>query len=491
MATATTDYEEYVVKDGDTFGGIAKKYGVRDLKELWKANPELRKDCEKRDRKEPEKQIRKKDVVKIPGELSPKVGVTLLVAGKTYKFRDVKEREEFRKTVKAIEFNGKLRTFVGSEWDDEVKVMQKELRRTAVVAANTRAQQAADLWDIFNKLNDEQWVVSWFVSLSAPKLPPHTLIQGALNRASRLETAVASGDFASIQAALEKAEKEVNAASDTMWEYQRQVVGTSGKWVKGLEFTKTTSFALVGAMAAPAVGPVLGSTALGGAIAAGGTALVKTTFEELAEGTYGEKEKGAQKRIVKILLKTAQGATVGALLKSERGTELIKNAGEYMVSMGSTIPHVSQSSLAPYLTAYLKNAGESLMISAVEEAGKLATAETKAPEFFKNVAQSTALGGFMRGLGQKVSDEYAPTVLDKITQKWGPEFFAHCDAKPLKLVQDVMKTTPKHAGKALTTAFQLAKGAEPDNVIDDAAGRLAKDPEFLDKLKAMANAKSP
>src|SRR5262249_8832048 len=140
---------------------------------------------------------------------------------------------------------GKTYTFTPKEYEDFNKQMLAELRRTAVLAARQRADMARGYWDTFRDINNDQYIVSWFVSLAGPKMPEEGIIKAGEQAAANLKAAVDAGDFRKVAAELKNASEPINKAYETMMRYREDVIGRGEKWVAGLEFTRDTSFEIV------------------------------------------------------------------------------------------------------------------------------------------------------------------------------------------------------------------------------------------------------
>jgi hypothetical protein len=129
-----------------------------------------------------------------------------------------------------------------------------ELKRTAVLAAYQRVNSARILWDHYNDLNKDQYIVSWFVSLVGPKLPDEGKVKAAEQAYQRLKAAVDSGDCRAVVQVFGGAADPINTAYKTMMSYKKAVTRRSETWLEALEFTRDKSFKLVSLIATAELG---------------------------------------------------------------------------------------------------------------------------------------------------------------------------------------------------------------------------------------------
>ncbi|MFT5425022.1 MAG: hypothetical protein ACI89L_002827 [Phycisphaerales bacterium] len=423
-----------------------------------------------------------------PDDAAQSIEITL--AKETHKFSSQKELDKFLDTVVIITVNGKRYVFIGKEWDDFHADMIRTLKRTLVAGARQRAEMAMGVWAHFAELNNDQYVVSWFVSLAGPDLPSFNIVNDAAKAAKKLEDAVKGGDFKKIKAAFAAAEAPINKAYDTMWDYQKAVIGRAEGWVTGLKVVKTTSFIIVGAIAAPLMAPTVG-LAGAGALASGGTALVSTTAEEMGKYSAGTSD-GLKAALKNISLNTVIDATVGAFLKGGYGKKFVEALGKkVVVDQGSK--WAGKSAAQKYVTAYLKNAGESALEESIKQAGEMVKGKTKADEFLGKVAKGTGLGGIMKSLDDAVDNKYAGDIYDSMKDSVKKEIFGTLK-KPeaVKFIGGIINGVGGDvAGKGLDFALSKATGNEKEAaIVKTAAKKTSADAKFQALLeKKVANRK--
>ncbi len=488
--------EKYIVKNRDTLSNIAKQYKINDWKKLWnhKANRDINRKC-----RGDETKICAKDVLTIPAELSPKVDqgkLTLQIGKMTHQFKDEIERDIFLKTVKVLNIDGKKHVFVGKEWDEFQKEMLRQIKRTVLDMARQRVNPAEGLWHHYDQMNDDQLIVSWFVSLGGPKQPPVSLIVKAKQALANLEAAVNSGDFKRIHRSMADAQGPINEAYDTMKRYQKEVTGRAENWLTGLKWTKGTAFFLVGLMATPVVVTAAGSAVLGGAIVSGGTALISSTSNELGHGIVGTSD-GVGKALRNISLATLIDGSVGAFMKSNKAKEIMEKAGATLAKTVTSkwLSKVPSTTVQKFVTGYFENAGSSFVESGIKETAKLAKGETTKDEFLKNIAKSTAIGGILKDFEKVFDAKFAQAVYEQLPKQFRDKFFEKVSPEQaVKFIEKAMNTTASKTAEnavnetiaSLTGKDNMQKAAT--DAATKAAAKLVTQREFLERLKAAAEA---
>ncbi|AZV78963.1 peptidoglycan-binding protein [Parasedimentitalea marina] len=415
----------------------------------------------------------------------------VLYVGKTaYEFNSQNDADKFAATIKQIEINGKTHQFTPKEWAAFQADMIKTLNRTIVVGAKSRAEMAYGLWEHFAELNNDQYVISWFVSLTGPDLPKFGIVNKASNAARNLEAAVKSGNFDRIGKAIKEAEEPINKAYKVMWDYQKAVIGSAENWVTALEVTKTTSFIIVGAIATPLLVPSAG-LAGAGALASGGTALVGSTANELGKYNVGT-SKGPADAIKNIALDTVIDGTVGAVLKGASGKKIFEGVGEQLVKkVGSKwIGKVGSPAVQKYLTAYLQNATTSGIEEAIKQVGEVIKGKTKPKDFFGKVATAMATGGFMKGFDKVVDDKLGKAVYDGISSKARKDIFGELKpAVAIGIINDVVKGSGGNfVSTGIEQALKAATGKESDTaLVEAAAKKMTKGADFKKFQKMLAD----
>lgn len=492
MPAAAIATEKYVVKKGDNLWQISKKYKIKDWRKLWthSVNKKLH-----TKRKGNERKLDVKDVVLIPSDLSPLVKapvepITVKIGKKNYEFKDERERDKFLSTVKLVQVKGRTLAFVGKEFDDFQKDMLSEIRLGALLAARNRVSSAQSLWDDFKRLNDDQYIVSWLVSLTGPDLPSGALIDRARLAFLGFENAVKSKDFKKIEKEMRACEGPINEAYFAMKRYQKEVTGAAGKWLTALEYTKAGSFAIVGAIATPMAVTAVGSASLGSAIVGGGTAMVSSTSNEIGKGIAGTSA-GAGDAIKNITIDTVSGAVSTGVLRSKKGQEIIVGASERLAGKfaGKYLSKASTAALKKYAVGYLTSSGEKLFTEAMGEVSKKAGAKTKPTAFMEMIAKSKRLSTWAADIDRAVDAEFAGAVYDRLPKAARDAVFGKTGrTEAASIIDDTLSSAATSAGKALESAMASSKSGDVWDVLKDAGDRMAKDKAFMGQLEKSASA---
>lgn len=413
--------------------------------------------------------------------------IEIILAKKPYQFSSQKELDKFLDTVKILDVPGKGRyVFIGKqEWDKFHAEMIRTLKRTVVAAARQRAEMSMGLWKHFSDLNNDQYIISWFVSLAGPDLPNFNIVSKADSAYQALDTAVKGGDFKKIKKALEATEDPINKAFDVMWDYQKAVIGRAEGWVTGLKIVKTGSCIIVGAIAAPMMVTTVG-VAGAGALASGGTALVSTTAEEFGKYSAGTSD-GLAAAIKNISLNTIIDGTVGLFLKGGAGKKFVEALGK-KVAVDNASKWAGKTAVQKYVINFVKSTGESAVEESIKQTGEMIKGKTKPDEFLGKVAKGIGLSGVMKNLDKVVDSKYAATIYDSMKGKARDELFGTLKKEAaIKVIDKIIsKDGATMAKKGIEYALGKAKGNDEGTaIVKTAAKKLSADAKF-DKLLAAA-----
>lgn len=394
--------------------------------------------------------------------------------GKTpYEFTSQNAADKFSDSLKHINVNGKIHDFTPKEWKVFQADMVKTLMRTVVQGVNSRAEMAYGLWEHFAELNNDQVVISWFVQLTGPSLPNHSLVSKASGAARELESAVKSGNFGNIEKAIKKAEEPVNEAYKVMCNYKKALIGSTENWLTTLKVTKTTSFIIVGAIAAPMLVPSAG-LAGAGAIASGGTGLVSSSANEL--GKYGAgTSKGPADAIKNIATDTIIDATVGAVLKGGNGKKIFEGVSKKLVKKATSkwIKKISSTTAQKYITGYLEHTAKSGVEESIKQVGSMIKGKTKPDEFFGKVAIAMVSSGILKGFDGAVDKNLGKAIYNNISKKARQEIFK--DLKPAVAIGIINDSVKGNAGNLVSEGIEktlgAAKGSETETALVNAAAK--------------------
>jgi peptidoglycan hydrolase-like protein with peptidoglycan-binding domain len=364
---------------------------------------------------------------------------------------------------------GKSYALNKAEYDDVNKKVVAEIRRTALLAAQLRVDAARTLWDSFNEINNDQYVVSWFVSLGGPKLPDQGVVQRAEQALQRLVASVGGGDCAKAAKAFTKeAADAITKAYESMMTYQEAVTHRSGTWLAGLEFTRDTSFDVVQMIATAE----LGGSPAAGAAAGAGAELVKSAANELGKCLAGSGggASAAKNVAIDVILGAGSGA-ISTLIKI-KGDKIIeglaetgakKIAGKWMGKLGTA---KVEKFLAKRLEGGLKGAVD----GAIKNSVKAIKSRTTPAEFIENVAMEIGFGALLNGLdGFIEGKDFPQKVFQKINTSSRSKFFGKLkDKDAIELLAEVMKDKGKEPiKKALEGIIDKAKGEESEKELAD------------------------
>jgi len=422
-----------------------------------------------------------------PGDAAQSI---VFYVGKTpYYFTSQNQADKFAATITTLDIEGDLHDFTPKEWKVFQADMIKTLNRTIVAGAKSRAEMASGLWDHFAELNNDQYVVSWFVSLAGPDLPKHSIVMKASNAAYKLEQAVNSGNFKRIGKAIKEAEEPINKAYKVMWKYQKDVIGRAENLVIALEVTKTTSFIIVGAIAAPLMVPAAGATGAA-ALASGGTALVSSSANEL--GKYGAgTSKGPADAIKNIATDTIIDATVGVVLKGGKGKEIIEGVSKKVVQKGTSkwIGKVGSKTAQKYVTGYLEHTAKSGVEESIKQVGAMIKGKTKPEEFFGKVATAMVTSGLLKNFDDAVDKKLGKAIYNSISDKARKEIFGELKSTvAIGIINDIVKkNTGEYVGKGIEKTLKAATGKESETqLVDTTAKKLTSGSDFAKFQKILA-----
>jgi hypothetical protein len=385
------------------------------------------------------------------------------------------ESSNSREPVYTLTVNGKQYVFTKKEFEEFNKQMLSELRRTAVLGAHHRTVGARTLWDHFDHLNKDQYVVSWFVSLAGPALPDEGVVKAAEQAYTRLKTAVDSGNFNNVIKELSGASAPINKAYDTMMGSKKAVIGRAEGWVAGLEFVRDNSFKLFEAIATAQMGGTPGA----GAIAGGGAGLLKSAAGELGKYLVGTSDGGGA-AARNILTDTITGSLNGGVsgVMDKYGGRIIKAAVKSGVSKlpGTWLKRIGQDRLEKFLKNRIEGAGKATFEAAITGAAKLIKHETTPEQFGQEVWKALGVGTLFGGLDDAISNKFGQTVYFKMNSGLRAKFFGKLDPKAsIKVLESVISGKGSDGvKKALESAFEKADGSEnAERICEKAAAEFA------------------
>ena len=372
--------------------------------------------------------------------------------------------------VYTLAFNGKNYVLNEKEFAELNKQLLAELKRTAVMVAQQRADAARFYWDYFNDLNKDQYMVSWFVSLAGPKLPDEGIVNTGVRACEQVKTAVAKGDPGEVAKELRAAQEPINNAYTTMMTYKDKVIGRGEAWVSGLEFVRDESFSFVTKVATAE----LGGSPVGGAVAGGVSEIVKSAAGELGKCLAGTSKGDAARNIALDGLLGAGGGFLSTYLG-----EAVKKVAESWAGKlgGKWLKSINPKTVQKFAENILRGSGKSALDQAIKTGTKLIKSNAKITpaEFFEQVAAEAAKAAGWGALGANldawVQTKFARTVLEKMGPSERARFFGKLNLEQSwKLLKDVIESKATEGiKKSMEVAIDEAKGSEKAEDLGEAA----------------------
>jgi len=252
-----------------------------------------------------------------------------------------------------VSYEGQDYILTPAERDALMRGLVKKLQ-PAVQQIKSKAESARFLYDYFVKLNNDQYVVSFFAELfGGAEMPAATVISDAEAAANLANDCVAAGtDLTGSIAAIEDAELKVNQAINAMEEYRGRVISGAETTITILEVTKTASFATVG---------VLGGAVLAAPLAAGGAGL--------GLATSGAISGGGAALLDSIASSTGEAIFIGQQSLGDAALKAIKDTAVGAITGGASAGFASRLA-GPVVDGLYKALGSKLFGEMAEEAAK-------------------------------------------------------------------------------------------------------------------------
>jgi hypothetical protein len=224
------------------------------------------------------------------------------------------EAEPERPDYYQVQIDGITYLFTESEMQAVRSSIISTLSRSIVLEMQMKTSSARTLWNEFNTINNDQYIVSWLVEFtSRAEFPDQSVITAAEQANQAVSTAMATGDLNLICQAIQNAVTPVNSAISEMDKYRTQMIDGAGYWVTGLEITSSLSFAVAGSLAGAVFVPAtatLGATVLNGALIGAGGGLIQSVAGEVGQSIAGTNNDGI---IMPMLISTLSGGASGAI----------------------------------------------------------------------------------------------------------------------------------------------------------------------------------
>lgn len=457
----------YKIKRGDTLSQIAQRHGVSNWRTIWD-HPDNRTVYNRRSGNE--RMIQPGDELVIPGNASARTRSPAPASPPSTRERRVR-----------VTWNGTTYEFTAQEFAELQQQLVSEIRQGPARQIRQYVVEARSLYDHFKELNSEQRIVSTLIHLTRRvRLPDEIIIRAAEIEADRLAQAVDSGDLRRIKDQIIHAEVAVNSAVERMRDYKEQVIGSAGRWLTGLRITRSTSFSILAVCAAPVAAGAGAGAAGGAAIAGGGAAMLRTVADETGNFVAGTENQTFWTASGNVVMEGLVGATVGLVtnrLNSEAGKAFLGHIGrrvsQRLLSNSLRRFISSERLIIKIISKYLKNAGHSALVNAVQEAGKVVTGATPRDEFLDNVIRNAAIGGFLSEVDDALEKKLAPAMVNRISAEKVNRFFGDMPRNGIEKL--VKKVISGRYTSAVESSVERAIDSWRGTTADDLIVRTAED----------------
>lgn len=359
------------------------------------------------------KLLQAKAKIKQTGEIDAETAVVLARIFKTGKI----EKEQ---PVLYITLNGKSIGYTQKQYDKLKKKIIGELRNGPLLSMRQAANAAESLWKHFDKLNKDQWLVSWCIEATrGADLPPESVIKKALAVVKKMEGYLNSGNIAKFHAEQKSAEKITNTTIAKMDAYRLNMIEGGGNWVTTLQWTKTGSFVFLGVFAAPVAASTLGTGALASAVIGGAAVSVtESAATEIGKGSAGEANWTVSGAVATIVIDGGVGALIGVFSKGGKGgthifeAAVLKVAPKLVAKEG--FKSLSSETVKQFATYLLTEGAKNTLSGALKDAAKALKGDSKMTmsKFIDNLAlnfvKGLTLGPMSKVLGNYVSGKLPP-----------------------------------------------------------------------------------
>ncbi len=291
----------------------------------------------------------------------------------------------------------------------------------AIATLRSAVAEARGYWDHMRDLNKDQYIVAWCIeAVKRAKLPPESMIKTAETGCTEAEKALNSGNLKAFAAIFPKAQENANKARAEIRTYVADMIDGGGNIVLGLEIVKTSSFLVVGLIAAPVAASYgLGAVAAG-VVAGAGTNAVEALAEEVGKGITGQ-SKGVGDAAKNVLLDAFIGGSIGALISGKGAEKFLEKLGPKVAKLlaGEMFEKASEKVVTAWLIGYFKKNGANILEGIMKETLKTfrANADSLTVEKFVGiVAKEVATAGVFSRFA-KAGDVSASAVLAKVGMK--------------------------------------------------------------------------
>ena len=398
--------------------------------------------------------------------------------------------------------NGKIYLFTDAEHKLLIKRLVKDFRVPMFRLASA-VSTARIYWDNQKELKDDQYIVAWCIEAWAgASLPPESLIKSAERGRDACEKALNSGDLVTFSKIFPKAQKQANDASLKMKTYVSKIIDGGEGIVTGLEIVSTTSFIIVGVIAAP-VAASYGAGAITAAVIAGsGTAAIETLSREVGKGIAGTSD-GVTDAALNVLRDSFIGGSIGALIKGKGAEKLLAKIGPAVAKKlsGELFKKANEKVVSKFVINYFKKNGSDILEGIMKECMKAyksnATGLT-VDKFIGIVVKETLTAGVFSKF-VKLGSVNSADVYKKLSSSARKDLIKSLgkDAKEKDLLPIFAKafeeSYKENAGKIYDKVLGAATGSEDPKVLEaKILNEFATNKKLIARIKSEAekNAKN-
>jgi peptidoglycan hydrolase-like protein with peptidoglycan-binding domain len=362
------------------------------------------------------------------------------------------------------------------DWAALIERVKKEFRKPMILLRGA-VEEARMLYDDMKKLNDDQYIVSFFVNAyNRRSLPPEGLVKTAEAALAEAEKALNAGNFGNFGTVYRRAEKAADDARKELKSYCEGIIDGAGSIVTGLEFVQAASFTTVAILAAPVAASYGMGAVAAGVVAGAGTNAVESIAGEIGKGIAGSSQ-GFGKATFNVLKDSAIGGLVGAFTAGKGADKIIEKLGPMVAKQlaGQFFERASEKAVVRWIAAYFRANGaailEGVMTDTLKAYKSNATGLT-VDAFLKIVAKQVVTAGAFAKFA-KLGDVSSKALLSRL---------------PKKVVDDLIKSLGKNArpadlepifAKAIEEFGKEGGGKVYDAILDSLSGK--ETPEAVEK----------
>ena len=395
-----------------------------------------------------------------------------------------------------IIISGKIYLFTDSEYKQLVKRIAGDFK-IPMLRLRGAVNEARIYWDNHNALKKDQYIVGWCLeAYSGAKLPSEGLIKSAEKGVQACEKALNSGDLRTFAAVFPKAQKQANEARKKMKEYAAKIVDGGENIVTGLEFVSTSSFVIVGIIAAPVAAGYGAGAIAAGVVAGAGTSAVETLSHEVGKGISGQ-SKGFGDAAGNVLKDSFIGGSIGALVKGKGADKILAKLGPMVAKRlsGEFFEKASEKLVTKFIITYFKKNGSDILEGTMKECLKTYKSRPQNLTFdkFISIVSKEILTAGVFSRFAKIGGSSSSAVFKRLSGSVKKDLIKSLgegakekDLLPIfgKAFEESYKES---AGKVYDTVLGSLTGSEPPKVVEEKVlSAFATNSKLIARVKAEA-----